>query len=415
MTQDTADAASSPESQVVSPAAKRNVLLLAACQALFFTGVMVTTATASLVGVTIAPDPKYATLPLALQILASLATTVPASLLMARFGRRAGFSFGIAAGILAALGATVAVLDGNFLLFCLCSAGTGIHQGFASFYRFAATDIAPSSYRPKAISYVLGGGVLAAFMGPELATQTRDWLAPIDFAGCYLAITILWVLPLIIIQFIQIPTPARQDKSKGGRPLREIAKLPAFKVAVLGAVFGYASMNFMMTATPLAMLACGFDFDNTATVIQWHVIGMFAPSFFTGHLIKRFGVLRIMAIGACLELVAATVALNGIAIENFMIALLCLGVGWNFLFVGGTTLITECHRPEERAKVQGFNDFTIFGLMAVSSFASGFIHDASGWAAIATIIVPGLIVTLVLVMGLGFRNGWHRPAELKAA
>ncbi|MCR9255054.1 MAG: MFS transporter [Alphaproteobacteria bacterium] len=397
-------------SDVVSRQAQINVWLLAICQALFFTGVMVTAATSSLVGIVLAADPVNATLPLAFQTASSLATTLPASFLMAKIGRRAGFTIGIGVGVISVLGGAAAIMAGDFVLFCLSAAGIGVHQGFAIYYRFAATDIAPTAYKPKAVSYVLGGGVLAAFLGPLLATETKDLLAPIEFAGCYLAIALLWTIPLFLMQKLRIPVPTKVAGASGGRPLLEIARQPAFLVAILGAVFGYASMNFMMTATPLAMQVCGFDFDSTAAVIQIHVVGMFAPSFITGHLIRKFGVLRIMAVGAVLELFAAGTAMSGIEIENFMIALAALGIGWNFLFVGATTLITDCHTPEERAKVQGFNDFTIFGLMAISSYMSGVVHHISGWSMITMIIVPGLIITLVAVVLLGMTRGWRDPA-----
>ncbi len=358
---------------------RRNVVLLALSQACTMIVVSTLLAEAALVGEMLAPDKALATLPLALQQLCVMATTIPASLLMRRFGRKVGFSIGAAFGIVGTTVATLGMIEGSFALFCLGTALNGGYNGFATYYRFAAVEGASPAWRSRAIAYVLAGGVLAAAIGPELAKYTKDMLAPVSFAGSFAALIGVAIVGLAILQFIDIPRPRVDPTDQPGRPLAEIMRQPVFMVAVVGATIGYAVMAFIMTATPLAMVACGFAFDATASVIQIHILAMFAPSFVTGQIIERFGTLRVMLAGAALLLACIAINLSGVELWNFSAALVLLGLGWNFLFVGGTALLTECYRPAERAKVQAMNDFLIFGTLAVVVTLSGVVEQRLGW------------------------------------
>ena len=371
---------------------KRDVYLLAICQALLATGNAVVISTSALVGQTLAPD-GLATLPLFLQFVAIMSATLPASLLMRRIGRGAGFSLGAAFAVSAGLIGSGAILTGSFVLFCLASLAYGVFMAFGLYYRFAAADAASVSFRPRAISYVLAGGVVAAIAGPELAKATDDLFGPALFAGSYLAIAGLGGLTLLALVFLRIPLPSREERSGEGRPLLEIMRQPAFIVALTAAALAQGAMVLVMTATPLAMAFCGHDFDQTAFVIQWHVLGMFAPSFFTGHLISRFGVLNVMAVGALLILACLGVALSGIEVTQFWAALLLLGVGWNFMFVGATTLLTATYEPPEKAKIQAINDLIIFAIAAFASLSSGVLHHLIGWQAVnLSVILPMLLM-----------------------
>lgn len=367
-------------------------------------------AEAALVGHALATDKAFATVPLAAQQLAVMLTTFPASLLMKRIGRRAGFSVGAGFGIVGTVIATWAVFQGSFSLFVAGAALNGIYNGFALFYRFAAVDGANEAWKAKAISYVMAGGVLAAIVGPELAKLTKDLFAPVIFAGSFASLTVVAILALVLLQFLDIPMPSEAERRGAQRPLPEIMRQPVFIVAALGAMIGYGAMSFVMTATPLAMVACEHSFASAAFVIQWHVVAMFAPSFFTGQIIKRFGVLQVMTTGALLNAVCILVNLSGTAVWQFWIALVLLGLGWNFLFVGGTTLLTEAYRPTERAKVQAVNDFLVFGTVTMTSFSSGLAHHNWGWITINLSVVPFLAVIATAAIWLA-RRRQMAPAE----
>lgn len=368
--------------------AVRNVTLLAICQALAMTGMTMNMTVTALTGHELSPDPAWATLPLSLQFLATMLTTMPASLYMRRVGRRLGFATGVLIGVAGAIVAAVAVLNGMFLAFCLGSMLIGSFQGFAILYRYAAADTASEAFRPRAISLVLAGGVFAALAGPELAKWSHDLLAPIQFAGTFVVIAVVQAGSLIFLAFVRIPTPTAAERANSGRPLLEIVRQPVFIVAILGAMVGYGSMTFLMTATPLAMIGCGFAFKDAAFVIQWHAVGMFLPSFFTGSLIQRFGVIPIMLTGAFAYLACIAINVSGIELLQFFSALVLLGIGWNFLFIGGTTLLTQAYRPEERAKVQGLGDFLVFTSSTVAAFSSGALNHAVGWQALNFGVVP---------------------------
>lgn len=394
---------------VDSRTARRNVLLLALSQGLFMIGTSTMIAEAALVGYALAENKSLVTLPTALQQLMVMVTAIPASLLMQRIGRRWGFTVGALFGILGAAVATLGVLRGSFLLFCLGLVLTGIYNSFGQFYRFAAVDGSDEAWRSKAISYTLAGGVIAAVIGPELAKLTKDWLAPVTYAGSFAALIGVAVVALIVLQFIKIPAPTAAERG-GGRPFAEIARNPTFLVAVLAAMVGYGGMAFVMTVTPLAMVAHDHHFDSAAFVIQWHVLAMFAPSFFTGSLIQRLGVLRVMMAGAVLFGAALAVNLSGTQVVHFWIGLVLVGVGWNFLYIGGTALLTQTYKPAEKAKVQAANDFLVFGSVAFCALTSGALHERFGWDALNWVLIPFMAATLVAILWLEARRRRAAPA-----
>jgi MFS family permease len=366
---------------------KANVLVLALCQALAMTGMSILATTSSLVGFSLAPSKTLATLPQAMQVTGTMLLAIPASLLMARIGRRGGFTLGALLGLAGALLATIAIFQASFILFCLGTLLLGAYNGFAIFYRFAAADTATGTFKAKAISLVMAGGVISAIFGPETAKWSRELFAPVLFAGCYLMIAVFAVVSVALLQFIRIPRPAIPD-FLGGRPLGQIVRQPRFIVAVLSGIAAYSTMSLLMTATPLAMIACAHPFEAAALVIQWHALGMFAPSFVTGHLIARFGVLRVMTTGAILLAVAVAIDLAGVTVAHFWLGLTLMGIGWNFLFVGATTLLAGAHAPEERAKTQAANDFLVFGLVSVASFSSGALLANFGWTMVNLAVLP---------------------------
>ncbi|WP_119458322.1 MFS transporter [Rhodospirillaceae bacterium SYSU D60014] len=377
---------------------RRNVLILAACQALAMTGSSLIMTVSALVGQMLAAEKSLATLPLGLQFTATMLTTIPASLLMKQIGRRAGFTVGALIGAIGAGICTMAVFQNSFAGFCVGNALVGVAMGFALFYRFAAADAADERFRSRAISFVMAGGVVAAVSGPELAKWSRDLFEPVIFAGCFLVIAVLWLVAALLLQIVDIPRLTAEERRQSGRPLGEIARQPVFLVAALGGMVGYGMMSLVMTATPLAMVACAHSFRDAAFVIQWHVLGMFAPSFFTGHLIARFGVMNIMLTGVALLAGCVMVNLSGTDVLQFWVALVLLGLGWNFLYIGSTTLLTESYQPAERAKVQALNDFLVFGSVAASSFSSGALQNQFGWEAVNyAIIAPATLVFLAIL------------------
>lgn len=383
---------------------KRNVLVLAICQALAMSSMSLLITISAIVGSTLAPTPSQATLPLAIQFLGMVSTTLPASMIMRRWGRRAGFTFGASLGALGGALATAAVFLADFWLLCAGSLLIGAAAAHAQYYRFAAADTATDSFRSRAISLVLAGGVAAAFLGPELAKQTRTLFEPVLFAGGFFAIVVLMLLTVLLLRFVRIPVPTYAPGASSGRPLLEIMRQPVFIVAALCAMVAYGTMNLVMVSTPLAMLACAHPFESAAFVIQMHVLGMYAPSFFTGHLIHRFGLRPVMAVGALLLLGCVAVNVSGIAVANFAVGLVLLGLGWNFLFVGGTTLLTETYRPEEKAKVQAINDFLVFGTVAMTAFASGAVYDLYGWNVLNFALVVPVLLALASLFWLGRRR-----------
>jgi len=369
---------------------RRNVVLLALAQALFTSVQAMGTSATPLAGYMLLGDTEkwLATIPIFLVHLAIMGTTVPASLLMARIGRRAGFSVGAVAGVLAGIIGTLALVRSSFPLLCLSTVLQGMQAAFFWYFRLAAADAAEPTFRPKAISLVMAGGVLAGLLGPQTAKAAVDWLQPVPFAGIYLAMAGFSLGVGLLVQFIQIPRLSATERSAGGRRITQIARQPAYRVALAASVFGYAVMTLTMSATPLAMLACGFSFSDSATVIQAHIVGMFLPSFFTGHLIERFGVLRIIAMGGLIELGCALVNLAGVDFGNFLLANVLVGIGWNFAYVGGSSLLTTTYTPSERAKVQASHDFTVYSATATAAAVSGVLAAKAGWVVINLTAVP---------------------------
>ena len=382
------------------PRFKTDVALLATCQALFMTGTSLLIAAAALVGLALAPSAGLATVPLGLQFLAMMLFTFPASLYMQRFGRRTGFATGAALGLFGALLAAGSVMGGSFAGLCAGSFFIGTFTAFAQYYRFAAADVANEEYRSRAISLVLAGGVVAAFAGPNLANASRDMIAA-PYAGCFIVVAGLAALTLLVLAFVRIPRPAARAEDGVARPLVEIAAQPRYLTAVTGALVGYSVMNLLMTSTPLAMETRTFPFPDTANVIQWHVVGMFAPSFFTGHLIRRFGTLRIMFAGAVLQMACVAVNLAGDTYVHFLGGLVLLGLGWNFLFIGATTLLTGTYTAREKAKAQGFNDLLVFTAVTFTATTSGYLHFEFGWRSLNVGVVPLLVLVAVAVAWLG--------------
>lgn len=371
---------------------KLNVGILAFGQAVMMSGGVLLVASGSLVGQRLAAQPSWATLPVALQMAASVVMTIPAALLMARIGRRAGFMLGallaIAGGVLASYG----ILRDSFLLFCLAALLLGLFTGVGNYFRFAAVDVASSDYRARAVSLVMAGGVLAAVVGPNLAHWGETLLPLPGFSGGYVLLTLLYLAALLALAGLKIPPP--QPFTVAGRPLAAIVRQPQLVVAVVGGAFGFAIMALVMTATPLAMDLCGYSYRDTAFVIQWHVLGMFVPSFFTGRLIQRYGVLAVMMSGALLNALSVATNLFGSSVSHFWAALLLLGVGWNFLFIGATHLLTTTYQPAEQAKVQAFNDFLVFGITTLAVLSAGKLQFQFGWRAVNIGVIPAIVVVM---------------------
>ncbi len=386
----------------------RTIWLLSLCQAVLMSSGSLVIASSALVGLALAEDKSLATLPLALQFLATMLTTLPASLLMRRIGRRAGFLIGICAGALGAVLATWSIAEGWFTGFCMAMLFFGIFNGFGVYYRFAAVESVAEANKNSAIAYVLAGGLLAAFIGPSLAAHSRDWLAGADFAGSYAMLLVLYAIAFSALLIARLPHTADEGSQERGRPWRAIAAQPVFVVAVLCGALGYATMTLVMTATPLAMKVCGLAFDDTAFVIQWHVFAMFAPSFFTGRLINRFGVLRVMFTGGLFNLACVGVNLYGETLWHYWSALFMLGIGWNFLFVGATSLLTESYRPEERARVQGLNDFMVFTCVSLATLSAGALQYNFGWRMVNWGVLPVIVLTLASLAWLAWRRSNSR-------
>jgi MFS family permease len=370
---------------------KKNVLLLACCQALLLTNAVTLIAIGALAGYALASDKALSTLPATAYVIGGALTAFPASMYMNRVGRRAGFLTGGALGLAGAAIATYAIAAASFPLLCAGHFLMGCHNGFGQYFRFAAADAAPPDFKASAISLVMAGGLVGGVVGPELTKLTIDLAQPPFFAS-YASLLVFTTAAMAIVSFLAIPAPAASAASVRGRPMAVVAAQPAFIVAVLVAAIGYGVMNFLMTSTPLAMRFCGHAYGAAAGVITAHVIAMFAPSFFTGSLIKRFGVVPVMATGVATMLACVAVALSGQLVLNFWVALVLLGLGWNFMYVGGSTLLTETYAPAEKAKAQGLNEITIFAVQAISSFSSGVLVNAAGWNALNYIALPLLVV-----------------------
>ncbi|MCB1547100.1 MAG: MFS transporter [Hyphomicrobiaceae bacterium] len=393
---------------------RRNVFLLAMCQALFMSIQAMSTATTPLAGYALlGTDKSLATLPLFLMHAGIMVTTIPASLLMSRIGRRGGFSIGAILGIASGLVSTYAIYSRSFPLLSVGAFLQGSAAAFAWYYRFAATDSAAPAFRAKAISLVMAGGVLAGLFGPEVAKWAVNWLSPVTFAGVYVVVAMFSLVVLMIVQALSIPRLTTAERGSGGRPLSVIARQPRFVVALISSMFGYGVMTLVMSATPLAMLDCGFRFNDSATVIQAHIVAMFLPAFFTGALINRFGVLNIIIAGAVIQTGCAIINLAGIGFMNFLIANILVGLGWNFTYVGGSTLLTSTYEPAERAKTQAAHDFTVYATTATAAAVAGLLQQRAGWQLvnIATIPLMVMVCTAAVWLALHLKQEARRAAQ----
>ena len=383
-------------------ASRRNVLILALSQALMLSAIVLSMTLAAILGAMLAPDKGLATLPVAAMVIGTAIASLPAALLMRRAGRRPGFLVGALLGIGGSLLSAWALYRSDFAVFVIGHFLLGSYQGFANYYRFAAVEAAGPAHAGRAISLVVAGGVVAAFLGPQLGIWGRDWVGGQIFVGAYLAQGALSLAALVLLSRLRLPRAAAADDGPA-RPLREILAQPALRVAIFGAATGYAVMIMVMTATPLAILGCGLPGSSVAPVIQWHVAGMFAPSFFTGNLIARYGAPRIMQAGFILLLGHVVLALSGVEFMHFLSALILLGVGWNFAFIGGTTLLTQTCLPGDRLKVQAVNEFAVFGLAAAATLSAGWLYDRFGWLTLNLAVVPFLLAALIAGIGIGRR------------
>ena len=398
-----------PAAQTSDSLARRNVFVLVAAQAILGAQMPMIFIIAGLVGKQLAPNACLATLPISMLVIGSMLTATPISAFMARFGRRAGFVVGAAGGALGAAVSAWGLALSSFPLFVLGSLLSGIYMSAQGFYRFAATDTASPAFRPKAISWVMAGGLMSAVFGPELVKLTAQSMA-VTFLGTYLAAIALNLVGVFLFILLDIPKPIPAVVgAPQGRSRRELMRSPRIAVAVIVATVSYALMNLVMTSSPLAVVGCGYHTNDAANVVTAHVLAMFVPSFFTGHLIARFGVEKIMTIGLVILAGAGAVAMAGVQLENFFAALILLGIGWNFGFIGATTLLTSAHTDAERGRMQGLNDFLVFGGVTLASFSSGGLMNCSGgsvqagWTAVNMAMLPFLVLAGGALIWLALR------------
>lgn len=373
------------------------VMLLSLCQALLVCGNVLLIAVSPLIGADLAPSSSWSTAPVATQWLGLMSATIPASLIMGRLGRKRGFLLGNLIGLAGALLAAQALVVSHFVLFLLATWLIGVGIGFGQLYRFAAIEAAPAPLRDKAIGLVMGGGVIAAFAGPWLARISRE-VGEVPFLGSFIGLAALYCLALIILSITRLPTLHATHADGVPRPLGDILKQPAFIIAVVTAMVGYGVMNLAMTATPLAMAGAGHHFDHVSMTIQWHVVAMFLPSFFTGHLSARLGARRVITMGCLLMIGSAFAAQFEAGIAGFNIALILLGLGWNFTFLPATGLLTESYQPVEKARAQAANEFCVFGTVALTALMAGPLVSAFGWASLNLWLIPLCVLPLVLLM-----------------
>ncbi|MEM5382430.1 MFS transporter [Paraburkholderia phymatum] len=387
------------------PHGRRAARVLAVCQALYTSSVSIDLTLTGLVGYTLADDKSLATLPFSLITVAAALTTICASFLMARVGRRAGFMLGAGVGAAGGAISVYAIFHHSFWAFCVGTATVGVFQAFAQYYRLAAADAVSADTKSRAISTVLTGGVVAAVLGPALAAWSKDWLAPVAFAGSYALVTVLALLSMALVAALYRDAAPHADvaaQREPARPWRAIVRQPIFVAALANNALGYAVMMFVMTATPIAAVACGHSIGDGAQIIQWHLVGMFAPSFFSARLIARFGVLRVIGAGIVLSALCGVLALRSTDLPHFYAALACLGVGWNLMFVGGTTLLAQSYRPSERAKTQATSEFTTFAFSALGSLCAGQMLAHFGWTAINAAIFPFLALAALATLAFAW-------------
>jgi MFS family permease len=388
---------------------RRNVGVLAACQAMLYSMVTTLVTVNGLAGLKLAPHVSLATLPMTFYVLGGAVATMPASFHMKRVGRTRGLSLGTLWGYGGALILAAAAWTQSFWLLCLGTMSCGVFNAYGQYYRFAAADAAETGFKAQAISLVVAGGLVGGILGPNSSRFTVDLFEP-RFLGAYLGILVFLVATSVLLRFVQIPAPSVAEQTAKGRPLSQIAAQPKFIVAVMAGALSYGVMNFLMTATPIAMQICGHPYGAAAIVISSHVLGMFGPSFVTGHLIKRFGTLTIMFVGAALNLATIAIAISGQTVAHFWWALVLLGIGWNFLYTGGTHLLTETYRPEEKAKAQGVNDQVIFIVMLISSLSSGMAVTQAGWDRVNFLALPLIVVVTAALVWFALHSRARRGA-----
>ncbi len=390
------------------------VYLLSLCNAYLYIGQSLLITLTALIGMQLAPDKQLSTLPLALQFFTVMCCSIPASLIMGRIGRKKGFVLGGCIGALGALTALWSVLNGNFIGYCAATICFGIFSAFANYYRFTAAEVATPSTKSIAISMVMAGGVIAAFIGPNLANWSGSFFSEQPFAGPFAVLTCVFALGIITISFAKLPHNNDAKKVSGGRPISVIAKQPKYIVAVVCQALGYATMNLVMTATPLAMQMHAYDMSQTAFVIQWHIVAMFAPSFFTGRLINRFGITSILFVGAVAGLLSVLLNLNGQTMPHFVTALVLLGISWNFLFVGGTTLLTDTYTAEEKSRAQACNDFIVFSTVTLTALSAGALYHYYGWRVINLSVLPFLALVSLAIAWLWLQRAPQVQAQSKS-
>ncbi|MGV2289015.1 MFS transporter [Trinickia sp. YCB016] len=417
--------AQSSSSDATAGLGRRNTRVLALCQALYTSSVSIDLTLTGIVGYTLARDKAFATLPFSLITVAAALTTVFASFLMAKIGRRAGFAIGASVGAAGGAISVWAIFHHSFVAFCCGTATVGVFQAFAQYYRLAAADAAGFAGKSRAISTVLAGGVVAAVLGPAIAAWSRDWFASVAFAGSYVVVTVFGLASMALLLMVyrdgaasgasHAPSHVAQAASAetaAARPLAQIVRQPIFAAALANNALGYAVMMFVMTATPIAAVACGHTIGQGAEIIQWHLVGMYAPSFFSARLIDRFGVLRVIGAGIALSAMCGVIALRSADLPHFYAALACLGVGWNLMFVGGTTLLAQSYRPSERAKTQAASEFTTFGFTALASLFAGQWLAHFGWDAVNAAIFPLLGLAALATVALAWSRS--RAAAMAA-
>ncbi|MDF2182002.1 MFS transporter [Neptuniibacter sp. CAU 1671] len=375
----------------------RNVYLLSACQALLVCGNVLLVSVVALIGQQLSPAPLLITLPVALQFAGLMLATVPASLIMQRVGRKKGFFLGSWMGVAGAVLAVISLLQPSFILFCCATFLLGIGIGFGTLYRFAVVEVCEPQVKSRAISMVMAGGVVAAVIGPQLAIQGQQWFTDRPYLGAFVGLLGLYLLALLLLTRTQLPEPSAQP-AQGGRRLRVILAQPQCIVAIVVAAVGYMVMTLLMTATPLAMARCGFAFTHSAEVIQWHVLGMFLPSFITAKLIARWGLKTVMLLGVTLMLGCIGVNLAGVELWQFWLALVLLGVGWNFMFIGATELLTGCYTAAERGKTQAANEFLVFSMATLATFSSGALESILGWQMMNILMLPVVVWAAAVIL-----------------
>lgn len=390
--------------------ARSNVVRLVAAQALTGANAAVIFATGSIIGAQLAPEMSLATVPLSMYVLGLAAGTLPTGWIARVYGRRVSFMIGTGCGALTGVLGAVAILYGSFLLFCVATFIGGLYAAVSQSYRFAAADGASAAYRPKAVSWVMAGGVFAGVLGPQLVQWTMDVWQPFLFAFSYVVQAAIALIAMAVLWGVDAPKPKPAERA-GGRPLLEIVRQPRFIAAALCGAIAYPMMNLVMTSAPLAMQMCGLSVGDSNFGLQWHIVAMYAPSFVTGSLIAKFGAPRVVAAGLILEALGASIGLLGVTAPHFWATLFVIGVGWNLAFVGASALVLETHQPSEKNKVQAFNDFIIFGLMALGSFSSGQLLANYGWTTVNLAVFPPVLLGLIVLAITGWSKVRKRVAD----